>query len=186
LDASEWALEGIKSAISKGFVPQDLQNNYKNVITRAEFCLMAVKWLEYRLSKDIDSILVDNNVSRNPNAFSDTTDRYILAAYALGVTNGTQAPTETTPGLFTPNGQFSREQAATMIRNTCMVAGIDINNTVSAGFSDIDTASSWAVDGINYVRNAGIMQGTSTNPPLFSPKETYTREQSVVTYNNIT
>jgi len=183
--ASGWASEGIRKAIAKGFVPQDLQSDYKNVITRAEFCRMAVKWLECRLDKDIASILADNGVSRNPNAFRDTNDPDILAAYALGITNGTQAPTATAPGLFTPNGQFSREQAATMIRNTCRVAGMDISNIVPAGFTDIDVASGWAVDGINYVRNAGIMQGTSANPPLFSPKATYTREQSIVTFNNI-
>jgi hypothetical protein len=185
LTASVWAHEGIKSALAKGFVPQDLQNNYKNVITRAEFCRMAVKWLEHRLGKDINSILADSGVSRNLNAFSDTSDLDILAAYVLGITSGTQVPTATTPGLFAPNGQFSREQAATMIRNTCRAAGMDVSNVVTADFTDINTASSWAVDGINYVRNAGIMQGTSTNPPQFSPKPTYTREQSILTLNNI-
>ncbi len=46
--ASSWAVPGIKSAIAKGFVPADIQNNYTSFITRAEFCRMAVKWLEYR------------------------------------------------------------------------------------------------------------------------------------------
>jgi len=185
LDASEWARKGIRSAFLKGFVPHDLRSNYDSIITRAEFCRMAVMWLEYRLGKNIDSILAENGVSRDLNAFSDTTDPDILAAYALGITNGTRVPTATLPGLFTPNGQFSREQAAAMILNTCRAAGMDTTNIGTTDFTDIGAASSWAVEGINYVRNAGIMQGTNTNPPQFSPKSIYTREQSILTFDNI-
>jgi hypothetical protein len=184
--ASGWAKEGITAAIGKGFVPTDIQGSYTNVITRQEFCRMAVKWLEYMLGKDINTIVAERGIpERMSHTFSDTTDPNILAAYRLGVTGGTSAPTATTPGLFTPSGQFSREQAATMIMNTCKAAGMDVSNTAPAGFTDIGTASSWAVDGINYVRNAGIMQGTSTTPLVFSPKQNYTREQSIITFNNI-
>jgi hypothetical protein len=63
---------------------------------------------------------------------------------------------------------------------------MDVSNVSPAGFNDINTASSWAVDGINYVRNAGIMSGTGTaDNPLFNPKGNYTREQSIITFNNI-
>jgi len=176
-DASDWARNGIKEAIEKGFVPPDLQNNYKSVITRQEFCRMAVRWVEYKTGKSIEAVMQEKGVSRDPNAFTDTNDPDILAAYALGITNGTGNK------RFTPNGQFNREQAAAMIRNTCKVVGMDISNVSSAGFADIGTASGWAVDGINFVRNAGIMQGTGNNK--FDPKSTYTREQSILTFNNI-
>jgi alpha-tubulin suppressor-like RCC1 family protein len=170
--ASGWAKEGITAAIGKGFVPADIQGSYTNVITRAEFCRMAVKWLEYSLDKGIDAIIAENgDPAKIGHTFSDTTDPAILAAYRLGITGGTVAPADGKPGTFNPSGQFSREQAATMIRNTCRAAGIDISNTASAGFNDINTASDWARDSINYVRNAGIMSGTGTadNPP-FNPK----------------
>jgi hypothetical protein len=185
--ASSWAKEGITAAIGKGFVPADIQGSYTNVITRAEFCRMAVKWLEYRLGKNIDTIVAENgDPARMGHTFSDTTDPAILAAYRLGVTGGTSAPADGKPGTFNPSGQFSREQAATMIRNTCRAAGMDISNTASAGFNDIGTASSWAVDSINYVRNAGIMSGTGTaDNPMFSPQNNYTREQSIITFNNL-
>ena len=184
--ASQWARDGISSAIAKGFVPSDLQSNYTNVITRAEFCRMAVKWLEYRLGKGIDAIVAENgDQAKMGHTFSDTDDPAILAAYRLGITGGTSAPTAGNPGTFTPSGQFSREQAATMIRNTCRAAGMDVSNVASAGFEDIGSASSWAVDGINFVRNADIMSGTSTTPLLFSPQSNYTREQSIITFDNI-
>jgi hypothetical protein len=175
--ASSWAVEHITSAIGKGFVPADIQGNYKNIITRQEFCRMAVKWLEYATSKNIDIILTERGLSRNTNAFADTSSPDILAAFALGITSGTA------PGIFNPGGQITREQAATMVRNTVSAAGMDASDTSAAGFADIDKASSWAVDAVNFVRNAEIMFGTVGGN--FDPKARYTREQSIVTFNNI-
>jgi hypothetical protein len=183
--ASTWAREGITSALGKGFVPADLQSNYTNVISRQEFCRLAVKWLEYATDKSIDTILSEKGLTRNTNAFSDTQDPAILAAYALDITSGTTAPTATAPGKFTPGGQFSREQAATMVMNTCKAYGADTSHSPASGFEDLNTASSWAVDGINFCYANKIMQGTSTAPLTFSPTITYTREQSILTFNNI-
>ncbi|MDR0325306.1 MAG: right-handed parallel beta-helix repeat-containing protein [Oscillospiraceae bacterium] len=185
--AADWAKAGITAAIGKGFVPADIQGSYTNVITRAEFCRLAVRWLEVRLDKNIDAIVAERGIAeRMGHTFSDTTDPNILAAYRLGVTGGELAPTDAAPGRFNPGGQFNREQAAMMILNTVKVAGMDVSNTSSAGFNDIGTASGWAVNAINYVRNAGIMSGTGTaDNPLFSPQRAYTRQESIVTFNNI-
>jgi hypothetical protein len=183
--ASTWAREGITSALDKGFIPSDIQSNYTNVITRAEFCRMAVKWVEYATGKSIDDVLAEYGVFRNQNAFSDTNDSDILAAFALGITSGTVAPTAERPGVFAPNGQFTREQAATMIMNTCRVIGADVSNPPAADFTDMNRASGWAHPGINFVRAYGIMSGTSTTAAVFSPKDTFTRQQSIVTFNNI-
>jgi hypothetical protein len=182
--ASSWARTGIITAIGKGFVPADIQDSYTNVIIRAEFCRMALKWLEYKTGKKVDELLTDGR-TLNTGTFSDTTDPDILSAYKLGITAGTKAPTAAAPGAFEPNGQFSREQAATMIRNVCKAAGLDTGNVTPAGFTDISTASSWAVDSINFVCNNWIMYGTSETVLVFSPRETYTREQSIITFNNI-
>lgn len=183
--ASDWARAGVISALTKGFVPADIQNNYTNVITRAEFCRMAISWLEYVEGKNIDAVLSEKGLSRNENAFSDTNDPAILAAYALGITNGVAAPSDTAPGVFDPNGQFNREQAAVMVMNTCRAYGANIENPPTSDFTDLNTASSWAVHGINFVRANGIMSGTVATPPAFSPKSTYTKEQSIITLDNI-
>ena len=175
--ASTWARNGITDALDKGFVPTEIQNNYTNVITRKEFCLMAIKWVEYAKGEKIDAVLAEKGLSRNPNSFTDTSDPDILAAFALGITSGTGN------NQFTPNGQFSREQAATMIMNTCRAIGADVSNPPASGFADMGTASDWAVNGINFVRAKGIMQGTGDNN--FSPRANYTREQSIITFNNI-
>jgi len=70
-----------------------------------------------------------------------------------------------------------------MIVNTCRALGADVSNPPPSGFADIDTAASWARNGIGFVRENGIMSGTGSNN--FSPKSDYTREMSIVTFNNI-
>ena len=172
--ASDWAVEGIVSAIAKGFVPAELQGDYKNVITRAEFCRMAVKFVEYRTGKAIDDVLTEQGLVRDANTFSDTVDPDILAAFALGITSGTGN------NKFTPNGQFTREQAATMLRNTCQVLGMDTKDCPPAGFVDMGSVSGWAAEGIDFCRANGIMDGVGENK--FGPKGVYTREQSILTF----
>jgi hypothetical protein len=183
--ASEWAKAEIINAIAKGFVPEDIQDNYTDVITRQEFCRLAVKFSEYMLDNDIDTILAERGLSRNVNAFSDTSDPYILAAFALGITNGTISPGDTTPGLFTPDGRFSRQEAATMLMRVCGVIGMDTLKSPASDFVDISGADIWACDGIDFVRANGIMGGTSAAAPTFSPRETYTRQESIATFNRI-
>jgi len=202
--ASDWAKAEILSTIAKGFVPDEVQGNFTSIITRAEFCQIAVSFTEYALGQNIDTILSDRGLTRNPNAFTDTTDPCILAALALGITNGTKTPTSTTPGLFTPNGQFSRQEAATMLMRVCGVIGIDTDNPTASelmrvygvlsidtdippasDFTDINEADAWARDAINFVRAKGIMGGTSTTAQVFSPKDAFTRQESIVTFNRI-
>jgi hypothetical protein len=175
--ASTWARTSITEAVGKGFVPYDLQDSYTNVISRQEFCRLAVKWLEYATGNHINTVLTNNGLSRNPNAFTDTSDSDILAAYALGITSGVGN------NRFNPYGNINREQAATMIMNTVRALGVNVSNPPRSGFSDISTASSWAQSGISFVHAYGIMQGTGNNN--FSPSTLYTREQSIITFNNI-
>jgi len=181
--ASDWARVEILSAIAKGFVPLELQNNYQNVITRIEFCRIAIRFVEYAAGADIDELLAKKGVSRNPNTFSDTGDRDVLAAFALGIINGTSAPTDTTPGTFTPGGRFDRQQAATLIMNVCIALGMDAGNTPPSGFTDIGKAADWAVAAIDFCFANGIMQGTGNN--TFSPTDLYSRQQSIVTFDRI-
>jgi len=183
--ASSWAVTGLSSALEKGFIPPELLNNYKSAITRLEFCRMAVKWIEYRTGMSINSVLADRGLTRNINAFTDTRDSSILAAYALGIISGTVAPTPAKPGRFSPDSKLSREQAATMIRNVCRAVNMDVSDVTIVGFEDIESASNWAIDNIHFCYAKGIMSGTSITPRLFSPKATYTREQSIMTFDNI-
>lgn len=183
--ADTWAQSEITSAVRKGFVPTDLQNNYKSTITREQFCRMAVMYLEYATGKGIDTILSERNLTIDEDAFEDTDNKYILAAYALEITKGTRAPSEGKPGVFDPNGSFNREMAATMLARVSKILGEDTENAAGAGYTDISSASSWAVNSINFCYASKVMTGTSTTPLKFSPKEAYTIQQSIATFDRM-
>ncbi|MCL2004146.1 MAG: S-layer homology domain-containing protein [Oscillospiraceae bacterium] len=176
--AASWARDHIISALAKSFVPADIQGSYGEVITRAEFCRMAVEWAKYALGEtDLDAIVAERgDPDRMGDTFSDTDDPNILAAYRLGITSGAGG------GLFNPDGDFTREQAATMIMNTCRAIGADVSNPPTADFADLSVTVGWAQPGINFVRANGIMSGDGTN---FNPTNVYTRQESIVTFNNI-
>ena len=184
--AADWAREGIKDAVEKGFVPADIQDNYKNVITRLEFCRMAVKWLEYSIGDKIGALLAENGVIIDPGAFADTADPDILAAFALSVVTGEIAPSAERPGVFNPGGSFTRQQAAVMVTNTCAAIGANTRNPNAADFYDMNLADTWAVGGINFARANGIMKGATDTPPyFFDPHGTFTRQESILLFNNI-
>jgi lysophospholipase L1-like esterase len=182
--ADSWARAGIASALEKGFVPDALQGRYNAVVTRAEFCRMAVKWVEYALDQPIDDVVAERGLEeRMGHTFSDTDDPAILAAYRLGITAGSSAPEDGKPGLFNPHGQFTREQAAGMIMNACRAIGADISDPPPAGFADGDSVSVYTADGVNFCFANGIMNGDSSN--RFNPAYPYSRQQSIVTFDNI-
>ena len=181
--ASDWAQNSIISAIEKGFVLFDLHVNYKDVITRAEFCQMSIRFIEYMTGKSIDTVMNEKGVNCSRSVFSDTNDPSIQAAYALGVTNGTVAPTQTEPGIFSPDGKITREQAATMLRNVCRVLDMNVDGAPPAGFSDSSAIAGWATDSVNFCHAKGIMEGTGNNK--FSPRETFTKQQSIAAISRI-
>ena len=184
--ASAWAQEEIQEAYNKGFIPIDLQDNYTSVITREEFCRLAINWMECEMVKSIDEIVNERGITdRMGHTFSDTTDPIILAAYRLGVTNGTRTPTATTPGVFNPSGLFDRQQAATMLMNVCRALGANVDNPPLSDYADMNDAAIWALDGINFVRANGIMTGTRSEPPTFTPLSNFTRQESIITFGRI-
>ncbi len=182
--ADSWAQAEITSAVNKGFVPTELQNNYKSVISREQFCQMAVMYLEYATGKEIGTILSEKGLAIDSDAFADTKNEYILAAYALGITNGS-GKNEAGADVFAPKGSITREMAATMLTRLSKVLGKDTENAVDAGYTDINEASNWAVNSINFCYANSVMNGTSQTPLKFSPKETYTIQQSIATFDRM-
>jgi hypothetical protein len=178
--ASGWARDGIIEACIKGFVPPILSNSFTSPITREEFAQLAVIWVQYYERKTIETILTERGITepiweRNP--FTDTNNVFTVNAYALNIVNGIGG------GLFNPSGQITREQAATMIRNVARAVGMDVDNFPAATFADIGDVSDWARDAVAFVQHHGIMSGVGGN--RFDPKGTYTREQSIVTFNRL-
>ncbi|MEN6461419.1 MAG: S-layer homology domain-containing protein [Syntrophomonas sp.] len=79
-------------------------------------------------------------------------------------------------GKFDPDGLVDREQFATLLARYVKFTGKSIaNNTSLAAFSDINSISLWAKEGIGYCVEAGIIIG---NPDgTFAPQEKITRAE---------
>ncbi|MDR0819012.1 MAG: glycoside hydrolase family 5 protein [Oscillospiraceae bacterium] len=177
--ASDWAADGVKSAISLGLATQALNQNYQSNTTRLEFCAAAVNFLEKYYNKTIDAILSERGLTRL--MFSDTSDLNIGAAAALGITSGTDPAANT----FTPDRALNREEAATMLQRVMNVVGADTPPPMGVLWTDANDISSWAQSAADVMYSAKIMGGTSTTELVFSPKAPYTHEQSIMTLNNL-
>jgi len=159
---SDWARDEVARAISLDLVPQALQSLYKQDITRAEFCALAVALHEKATGKTITGRA----------KFSDTRDVNVEKMASLGVVNGVGG------NRFDPDQNLTREQAATMLARLAGSMDKPLPK-VRATFEDIASISDWALEAVGQVQQAGIMNGTGLNK--FSPKSLYTREQSIAT-----
>jgi hypothetical protein len=123
-----------------GLITDEMRGAYQSTATRAEFCRLAMRFLEVFYSKTSNEILKDRNITTR--VFSDTSDEAIGAAAALGIISGTSVVNNT----FTPNGTLTREQAATMLRN---VIGVDTTPPTNILWTDKNSISSWAQSACN-------------------------------------
>ena len=159
---SPWAVEYVSTAIAAGLVPQNLQSNYTNATTRAEFAALAVALYETTTGRTI----------RGRTTFNDTVDLNVQRAGYLGIVNGVGN------GNFNPNGQLTREQAAVMLARLANVIGQPLPQSTPT-FADNAQISSWAFEAVGQAQAVGIMGGVGDN--RFAPSGDYTREQSIVT-----
>jgi hypothetical protein len=159
---SSWAAEQVNMAIAANLVPQNLQSQYTQAITRADFAALAVTLHENVTGKEIAERLT----------FSDTQDVNVEKAAAIGVVSGTGN------NNFSPGTALTREQAATMLSRLSNVIGKPITQQ-TAMFSDNSSISSWALEAVGQMQASGIMSGVGNNN--FAPQGDYTREQSIVT-----
>ncbi|MDY0236568.1 MAG: S-layer homology domain-containing protein [Gudongella sp.] len=178
---SLWATEDVKTAISLGLVPKDLQNNYKTPITRIEFVQLLAKLTNiWAPNEKLGPNLVNN-------MFLDTNDENVLYFASLGIVEGDGK------GSFMPKDLLQRQQAAKILYKTAdnftLITTEDtMNTTIYRGyasyemphsFQDSSLLRSWSREYVNWCYRHGIMEGVSDNK--FAPEQTYTREQAIVT-----
>lgn len=180
-----WAYDEVCKAIEAGLVPNELQNQYRSNITRADFGLLMTEVATTITGKDLDQLVLDTTgksldewVASYP--FTDTTDRNVIAANALGIINGRGN------GVFDPYASIERQEAAAMllraavaIKADAMEGWADKIEQSSIQFSDGAAFAPYAQEAIEVMAALDVMKGTGNN--MFSPTETYTRQQSFMT-----
>lgn len=174
-EPSFWAANEVNSAIEKGYVPEDLQDLYTTDITRLQFARLTVSFLA-----DIKGTTVEKMTANTADApFSDTNDKSVAEAYALGILNGRGN------GIFSPYDTITREEAAKVLVLTYKAyIGREIPPpNLMLTYNDTEEISGWAADYVRIVTDFGIMKGDQNN--CFLPFSEYTIEQSIITFERI-
>ena len=180
-----WAYDEVCRAIEAGLVPNELQNQYRSNITRADFALLMTEVAATITGKDVEQLVLDTTgktldewVASYP--FSDTTDRNVIAANALGILNGRGN------GIFDPYASIQRQEAATMLLRGAVAIKADAlegwadkiaQSTIQ--FADGAAFAPYAQEAIRVMAALDVMKGTGNN--RFSPTDSYTRQQSFMT-----
>ncbi|GMQ63556.1 S-layer homology domain-containing protein [Vallitalea maricola] len=198
-EPSDWAKEDVKEAINKGYVPEHLQNNYQQPITREEFAELFVTaiFTENNISNDschfdtkseweFQKLTPENFLSKvtTTEYFTDTDNPYIKVANILGIVNGNGNH------KFHPDELITREQAAVMFMNYLHTVDSDDRDDAVKQLSDLDEASSWAREAVICTYGRGYIKGIK-NPVFlddsweviekgyFDTKSNLTREQAI-------
>lgn len=173
---STWAQAEVSAAIAAGLAPPELQKNYTKPVTRGEVAQMFINLIEKASGQPIDAFMAAKGVSINTGAFTDTTDKAVLAANALGIINGIGE------NRFDPGGILSRAQIAAIINRTARVMGADTDGYTHA-FTD--TAGHWVDAELGWPVHTGIIRGESDT--RFNPNGNLTTEQAIaITYRALT
>lgn len=170
---SSWATDSIKGAKVLGFLPEYLECNYTENITRAEFATFLVNFIERKSGNSVYSLLEEKELPMVSVPFDDALFVDVDYAYRLGIIKGKGE------GKFDPLAQITREEAAVMLTRTIKLLGYD---TTAFNYNLPGGISSWANDSVNFVYEKGIMQGDETG---FNPKGNITKEQTIATLYRI-
>jgi len=174
---STWAQEEVFAADYVNIIPAELKNDYREKITREEFCELIMKMLcKVNEVSDAKALLDKKNIKFEDN-FTDTDNENVIAANLLGILNGRGN------GIFDPNSGITRQEAAVMLANTAKLLGVKVGTAPT--FKDSDKMASWATDAIKTVTaiecsyGSKVMGGVGND--MFDPLGAYTREQSILT-----
>lgn len=184
---SEWANAELQKAAASNLMLYELSNQYKQNITRLDFCKLACRLIATEVSPNSDSRtgmwaaieqLMDERGLRETAASTEFTDcnnwevSFLAAAeiiYGVG------------EGAFAPDSPITREQAAAIL---CRMAQFLGTKTIIPPhevvyYYDEDEISDWAKSAVKSMREMGVMKGISEYD--FSPRGAYTVEQSIAT-----
>ena len=168
----EWAKEAIENLYQKGIINGKAEGVFapNDNVTRAEFLKMAI--MAFGLEDE-------NTECEFTDVKSDAWYYSVVAsAYNLGIAKGYD------DGSFGANDLITRQDAAVIIFRAAEAAKKTVpDNGGDVAFSDFEQISDYAVDSVNNLVKAKVLQGSDGK---FMPKQNCTRAQAAVMINNIT
>lgn len=167
---SDWAGKEIAAAQQAGIIPVLTGSpKFTATITREQFAELVVCMVEKAQGEAL---------SASNEAFTDSSNKAILKAYATGIVSGVGN------NKFDPTARTNREQIATMMARATSYLETKKSKDITPAkpdiskFSDRGQVSAWAVDGVGLLAANGIMKGISDT--TISPKGSCTVEQSIL------
>jgi alpha-tubulin suppressor-like RCC1 family protein len=174
-----WALAEVREAEYRKLVPPAMQSEYGRIVTRSEFCTLAITCIEQSKQMTVEEYMKSKGIevpSSSPfldiGNLAERARKDIMAAYALEIVAGTSATT------FQPNNPITREQAAKMLTAAAAALG-ENTNAATPAFADAESIAAWAKPYIGFVFDAKIMGGVGSGK--FDPKGGYQRQQAYMT-----
>ncbi len=160
--ASPWALMELDKAHEYNLIPESINTNMRDVITREEFAEVMVAYYESKTGEEIDS---------TGKYFSDAYNPQILKAAAIGIITGYE------DGTYRPENPITRQDIAVVIARTLQ----KIDNSISLSYAPVaieNGIKAYAYDSVMFLVHNGILKGDENNN--LHPQEYTTREQAVM------
>lgn len=166
---SNWSADYIVQARDLGFLKGITDILYKENITREKFCEIVYNMLVKTSDKTL--------LAPTETPFEDTDNKKVALLHSEGIINGKGKR------AFAPNDILTREESATILYRLAEYMGLDMPQLTYSEdieyYSDKDMISEWAFNAVFYMKEMGIMVGTSDTK--FSPQDPYTAEQAIAT-----
>lgn len=166
---SAWAMDEVSRAYEIDVAPYDLKDQltYDEDMTRTIFCYVLSSMLERCDSMPTD---IDEDIS-----FLDTESKTIRKLATAGIISGYD------DGTFRPENSITRQEAAVLLARTYeyLFDEPEEDEKEIYAYADNSEVGKWARMSVALMHDTGIMQGVGENK--FSPKTTYTNEQSIAT-----
>ncbi len=163
---SEWAMEDVSRAYEIGAAPYKQKDKlvYTDNMTRGMFCDVLAGMLK------IKNVLPETGEMK----FTDTDSENVSRLWNAGIISGYDEYT------FAPDNPITREEAAMLLDNAAWYMGL-ANGTAYNGYkyADDNKIGDWAKGAVYEMNALGIMTGVGND--AFSPKSSYTNEQSIST-----
>ena len=186
LNVSSWAQAEVQKAEALGLTEvayETLGDDYRQPITRAQFCALALNFVARQEGSDVGSFRQiiekykaaydDTGIVRPFTDVSAEGDNATLAYY-IGLVQGRG------DGSFDPNGLLTRQEAAVMLARAYQTyAGAAQAGTDALSFPDADKIADWAQEGVALMARWKVMNGVEDGS--FAPTGHYTIEQCLLT-----
>lgn len=194
---SEWAYDILHGAAKDGLIPYNFGGNYKEPITRREFCVLASNILNMTPQREYADLFenpsgytllaakaaeIGADIESISYADVEPSDESIKYLSALGIVNGVGNE------MFDPEGLITREQICTIfMRMFELYPGFAnaLSDKASAAepYSDDSAVSEWARDGVYAMTRYGIVNGMGNG--AFEPQSSCSAEQAVVMFSRL-